>query len=200
MKSNRQWRLGKILGSVLGLALLLAFMAPGLAQGRQALGLNVRWDLISVQPPGAPVAGVCCGIDTGRDAATGDTVDLTGSGKAIPAQRDATGGGTFIHRHADGSEVAHGFYLVTGFVSWQRRTGTFPLPNDGIGHASQASAGLLTLNVRFFPEGGSPVDGVLTIHCHFPDTPGPGDEGFSLVIGPFDFTQAGGATVFHVFR
>jgi hypothetical protein len=200
MKSKKRLRLGKILGSIFAVTLVVAVMAPGLARGGQALGQNVRWDLLLLQPPESPTTAVAGGTNIGRDAATGDTVELTGSGNAIPALRDATGGGTFVHRHADGSEVAHGFYLVTGFVSWHRRTGTFPLPNDGIGHASQASAGLLSLNVRFFPSGGSPHDGVLTIHCHFPDTPGPGDEGISLVVGPFNFVQAGGATVFHVFR
>lgn len=200
MNSRKRWRVGKVLGSVLALGLLVAIMAPGLAQGGQALGLNVRWDLVLLQPPGSPTTAVAGGVNKARDEATGDTVELTGSGGAIPALREATGGGTFVHRHADGSEVAHGFYLVTGFVSWQRRPGTFPLPNDGIGHASQASAGLLTVNARFFPEGGAPVDHVLTVHCHFPDTPGPNDEGISLGLGPFNFVQDGGVTVFHVFR
>ncbi|HEY3211007.1 MAG TPA: hypothetical protein VGL18_14685 [Actinomycetota bacterium] len=202
MNSRNRWRLGRILASALGLMLVIAVMAPGLAQGgiARARGHNVRWDLLLLQPPGSPTTALAGGTNIGRDEATGDTVELTGSGGAIPALRDATGGGTFVHKHENGEEVAHGFYLVTGFVSWQRRTGTFPLPNDGIGHASQASAGLLSLNVRFFPSDGPPVDGVLTVHCHFPDTPGPNDEGISLVIGPFNFVQAGGVTVFHVFR
>jgi len=200
MNSKKRWRLGKILGSVLALTLVVAVMAPGLAQGGRARGHNVRWDLVLLQPPEAPTTAIVGGTNIGRDAVTGDTIELTGSGNAIPALRDATGGGTFVHRHENGEEVAHGFYLVTGFVSWDRRAGTFPLPNDGIGHASQASAGLLSLNVRFFPSGGSPLDGVLTVHCHFPDTPGPNDEGISLVVGPFNFVQAGGVTVFHVFR
>jgi hypothetical protein len=176
-------------------------MAPGSAQGGLALGQNVRWDLVQVLPAGAPTTGIPGGTNFGTDVATGDTIDLTGSGGAIPALRDATGGGTFVHHH--GTSLIQGFYVVTGFVSWQRRTGTFPLPNDGIGHASQASAGLLSLNVRLFatsPTGLSPVDGVLTIHCHFPDTPGPNDEGFDLTVLSFHFVQAGGVTLFHVFR
>ena len=200
MNSKKLRRFGSILASVLALTLVVAAVTPGLAQSKRARGHNVRWDLALLQPPESPTTAIVGGTNTGRDAATGDTVELTGSGNAIPARRDATGGGTFVHKHENGEEVAHGFYLVTGFVSWDRRPGTFPLPNDGIGHASQASAGLLSLNVRFFPSGGSPADGVLTIHCHFPDTPGPNDEGISLVIGPFNFVQAGGVTVFHVFR
>ncbi len=193
-------RIGSILGSVLALTLVVAVMVPGLAQGGLALGQNVRWDFVQVLPAGAPTTGIPGGTNTGRDAATGDTIDLTGSGGAIPALGVATGGGTFVHRLSNGSVFAQGFYVVTGFVSWERRTGTFPLPNDGIGNISQASAGLLTLNVRFFSSGGSPVDGVLTIHCHFPTTPGPNDEGFDLTVLSLHFVQAGGVTLFHVFR
>jgi hypothetical protein len=201
-KLNKR-RVGSILGSAFALMFVVAIMAPGSAQGQLALGQNVRWDLIQVLPAGAPNTAIPGGTDMGHDAATGDTVALTGSGGAIPALGDATGGGTFVHIH-NGSVFAQGFYVVTGFVSWVRRAGTFPLPNDGVGHVAQASAGLLTLNIRAFPSGGSPVDGVLVIHCHFPDTPGTPDEGIELTVTAggttFHFTQAGGVTLFHVFR
>jgi hypothetical protein len=198
-KLNRR-RVGSILGSVLALTFVVAVIAPGPAQGGLAHGKNVRWDLIQALPAGAPTTGIPGGINTGRDAATGDTIELTGSGGAIPALGRATGGGTFVHRTSGGSVFAQGFYVVTGFVSWERRTGTFPLPNDGVGDISQASAGVLTLDVRLFPTGLAPVDGVLTIHCHFPTTPGPNDEGFDLAVLSFHFVQATGVTLFHVFR
>jgi hypothetical protein len=115
-------------------------------------------------------------------------------------RRAAATASTFVHTPADGTVFARGYYLLTGLVSWERRVGTFPLPNDGVGHLTEASAGILKVNIRAFPDGGSPVDGVLTIFCHFPDTPGPNDEGFTLDIATFHFTQAGGVTLFHVFR
>jgi hypothetical protein len=202
MSFKKRRRIGSILGSVVAFTFIVAVMAPGLAQGGRARGHNVRWDLVLLQPSeGHTTGAVVGGTNIGRDEATGDTIELTGSGNAVPARRDATGGGTFVHRLENGEEFARGYYIVTGFVSWDRRTGTFPsFLTDGIGHASQAGAGLLSLNVRVFPSGGSPLDGVLTVHCHFPDTPGPNDEGISLVVGPFNFVQAGGVTVFHVFR
>lgn len=202
-KNSRRWV--SILGSAVALTFVVAVMAPGAAQGGLASRKNVRWDLPQVVGAGPTLTAIAGGTNMGRDAATGDTVELTGSGNAVPARGDATGGGTFVHKRPDGTVFAQGFYVVTGFVSWQHRVGTFPsFLIDGIGHASQASAGLLTLKIRVFPTGGSPVDAVLVIHCHFPDTPGPNDEGIEVIatVGgtSFHFTQAGGLTVFHVFK
>jgi hypothetical protein len=195
-------RLGSFLVSVLALALVVAFMAPGLAQGGNALGHpKVRWDFIQLGGTGATTTALPGGTDVGLDEATGDTVELTGSGIVKPATGDVTGGGTFVHMHADGSLAAQGFYVLTGFVSWEQRPGTFPAPNDGVGHLTEASAGILIVDITAFPDGGSPVDAVLTIHCHFPDSP-PDEEGFELTVPDFDlhFVQDGGVTLFHVFR
>jgi hypothetical protein len=204
MRSKHARRFGSIFGSILALAFVVAAFAPGSAQGGVAFGKNVRWDLLLLVPAGSPNTAVAGGVNSGLDA-SGDTVELTGSGNAIPALHDATGGGTFVHRNDEGTVLAQGFYRVTGFVSWQRRAGTFPsFLTDSIGHRSQASAGLLTLDVQAFPDGGPAggIPAVLTIHCHFPDTPGTGDEGIDLAVPSFGlhFFQAGGVTVFHVFR
>jgi hypothetical protein len=198
--NGRTRRLVSTLGLVLALALLVVIV-PGAALGGSGLGHpKVRWDFVQIGGAGPTLAGLPGGTNLGRDAATGDTVALTGSGIVKPFTGDVTGGGTFVHTRADGTVFARGYYLLTGLVSWERRPGTFPLPNDGVGHLTEASAGILKVNIRAFPDGGSPVDGVLTIFCHFPDTPGPNDEGFTLDIATFHFTQAGGVTLFHVFR
>jgi hypothetical protein len=188
-------RFALILGLAVGV-LATVGSATSAPPGKR-LGHNVRWDLaLPVIPPGELVAG---GSDFGRDAATGDRIELTGSGHTKPATGDSTGGGTFVHRTSGGTEVAHGVYVVTGFVSWYKARGTFPLPIDGIGHAADASAGQLFLNVHLIPTTGQPeIDGVLGIHCHFGDTPDPIEEGFTLDVGPFHFTQDGGVTVFHI--
>jgi len=192
------------LATTLGLGIVIGVLiAAANAAGHQGTpprpnGHNIRWDLVQlVIPPGAAIPG---GIDVGRDAATHDTVDLTGSGdaEAHGHHGDATGGGTFVHRHENGTEVAHGIWVVTGFQSWHQARGTFPLPIDGVGHAEDASAGVLTLDVRLYPAGGAPVDGVLGVNCHFPDTPDEIEEGITLDVATFHFTQHGGATVFHV--
>jgi hypothetical protein len=198
-------KLRSIIGLTVVLILGLAVMAPEVAQGGGGLGHpKVSWDFIQFGGTGSTMTALPGGTNIGRDATTGDTVELTGSGIVVPFTGDVTGGGTFVHKLAGGSVFARGFYVLTEFVSWERRSGTFPLPNDGVGHLADASAGVLVVNVRVFPDGGSPLNGVLTIFCHFPTTPGPNDEGFTLDVATFHFTQltppASGFTLFHVFR
>lgn len=207
MTSKNKRSLGSVLGLVLALTLGVAMMAPGPALGGNALGHEkVRWDLIQLGGTGSTTTALPGGTDVGLDAVTGDTVEVTGSGIVRPDSGDVTGGGTFVHKHSDGSVFARGFYVVTDFVSWEQRAGTFPAPNDGVGHLSEASAGVLVLDILAFADGGPAggIPGVLSIHCHFPDTPQADEEGIELTatVGgtTFHFTQHGGVTLFHVFR
>jgi hypothetical protein len=201
MNTNGRHRLASIVPLALILTLSALVLAPGSAQGGgHGLGHpKVRWDFIQLGGAGSTTTAIPGGTDLGLDAGTGDILELTGSGIVRPSDGDVTGGGTFTHMRDD-SVFAEGFYVLTDLVSWERRPGTFPAPNDGVGHIEQASAGVLVVDVMLFPDGGSPVSGVLTIFCHFPDTPGPNDEGFTLDVGTFSFEQAGGITLFHVFR
>ena len=171
--------------------------APSAAQQRQALGLNVRFDLVQILQ-GTALAG---GSDFGLDA-SGDRVELTGSGEFKPGAKDAAGGGTFVHRHADGTEFAHGIWVVTGFASWAPGGGNFSLTGlaDGIGEVSEASAGIVTLHVRLSPAGGSPVNAMFEVHCHFPGASIDTEEGIRLFVGPFAFQQDGGVTLFHILQ
>ena len=203
MTSKNKRNLASVLGLALVLTLGVAMIAPGPALGGNALGHEkVRWDFIQFGGAAATTTALPGGTDVGLDATTGDTVELTGSGIVKPDSGDVTGGGTFVHKNSGGTVLAHGFYVATGFVSWEPRAGTFPAPNDGVGHLSQASAGVLVLDVQAYPDGGPPggISGVLTIHCHFPNTPEEDEEGFELTILTFHFTQHGGVTLFHVFR
>ena len=171
--------------------------APSAAQQRQALGLNVRFDLLQILQ-GSALAG---GSDFGLDA-SGDRVELTGSGEFKPGAKDAAGGGTFVHRHADGTEFAHGIWVVTGFASWAPGGGNFSSTGltDGIGEASEASAGIVTLHVRLSPAGGPPVDAMFEVHCHLPAASIDTEEGIRLFVGPFAFEQDGGVTLFHILQ
>lgn len=171
-------------------------MAPaGLAQQRQVLGHHVRFDLIRVVQ-GVALTG---GENVGRDTATGDTVRLTGSGDFKPATADAAGGGTFVHRHANGTEVAQGVWVVTGFVSWEPAGGFLPLSlTDGIGEVSEASAGIVTIHVVLKPSSGGQVPATLSVNCALPGAAFPIEEGITLNVGSLVFEQHGGLTVFHV--
>src|SRR5438876_12176455 len=84
-----------------------AAAAPASAGEQQRV---VRWDIVNVTN-GVLLAG---GSATSTASATGDTLTLTGTGQAEPAEREASGGGTFVHRHSDGTVFARGVYTVAG--------------------------------------------------------------------------------------
>ncbi len=174
----------------------------------------VRWDLVLIAN-GVAVAG---GTDVSTDAGTKDTIALTGSGHAEPRESEAAGGGTFVHKDADGTVVAKGAYVVTGFVSWQRLPGgNFAKTGlvDGIGNGAgssedegEPSSGILTNSVRFIPDGAAPsVDGVVSVHCNLPDTIGGDFEGVTVDVAGLSFAPAAnadpnahGVTLFHRLR
>lgn len=184
------------LGVGLALGVLVATTGAAGQSAQQGQSI-VRWDLQQILQ-GTAIAG---GSDQATDAATGDVVTLTGSGQANLGQHPrAAGGGTFVHTRTDGhgtQVVARGIYVVTGFVSWRPDTGTLPA-EDGIGFKEQASSGIMILNVRLMPEGGSPVEGVLEIYCELPGATFVPFEGIVLKVASFDFRASGGVTLFHV--
>ncbi len=174
-------------------------LAPGAvfagSENREEVEL-LRWDLPQF-PQGVALAG---GTDVARDAATGDTVTLTGSGEARPEKHQATGGGTFVHRHANGSEVGHGVYVVTAFKSFANGGGTLVGAGltDGIDVLNKTTGGLLTLKVQLHASSGLVADGVLEVHCDLIGTKPPQEEGVRLTVLTFNFVQASGFTLFHV--
>ena len=177
---------------------LLVVVSPAVGKARER-GHDIRWDLVQIVQ-GTVLAG---GTDAGQDAASQDTVSLTGSGSADPDERGATGGGLFVHKHANGTEVAHGVYVVTGLVRWRPAGGSLTPAGvaDGIGHLSETRAGILRMTVRLFPAGALPgthADGILTVNCALPGETFAITEGITLAVGPFHFTQHGGGTLFHV--
>lgn len=171
---------------------IAAVPAVAVAQPR-ALGHTVRWDLVRIQQSTA-LAG---GADVARDAATGDTFTLTGSGDVKPANGDAAGGGTIVHHFAATNTEATGVYVVIGFISWQPGGGQ-PAVTDGIGHSWEASAGVLKLMIRIFRAAGGFSDAILTINCHLPGATIDVEEGIELQVGNFDALPNGGVTLFHV--
>src|SRR5881628_3456325 len=67
--------------------------------------------LASVNPAFAP--------DFARSTATGDRLQLSGTGTFNAGARRVDGGGTFVHTHADGTLFADGTWLAIGVVSWR---------------------------------------------------------------------------------
>jgi hypothetical protein len=194
LQISRRWFVGA--GAVGTLGVLLA-PTTALAKGSHS-GLELlRWDMVDING-GVILSG---GTDVAQDATTGDTGSLTGSGQATPQAGDAFGGGTFVHRHADGSEVAHGIYWVTGFNGFEDLGGSLVGAGliDGIGDIEDTNGGILSMNVRLRASTGQSLDGVLAVHCELPGgemTP----EGIRLKVGPFDFKQKSGATLFHILQ
>src|SRR5712691_9304918 len=119
----------------------------------------LRWDLVHF-PQRLVLTG---GENMATDAATGDVVTLTGSGEATPKMEMATGGGTFVHRHANGTEVAHGVYKVTGFQSVRAGGGSLAPTglDDGVGTIAQTMGGLLVVYIAAMPSTGGSIAGVL---------------------------------------
>ena len=182
-------------GAVGALGVLLAPEAV-LADGEKGEEVELlRWDLIQIVQ-GTVLVG---GIDVARDAATGDTISLSGSGEARPRKASATGGGTFLHTHAHGTEVAHGVYVVTAFNSFANGGGSLVGTGrtDGIDELRNTTGGLLALRVHLTATSSVTADGVLEVHCSLPGGK-PDTEGVRLSVLTFNFVQDSGFTLFHI--
>jgi hypothetical protein len=176
------------------------FLAPEavLAGGENGEEVELlRWDLIQIVQ-GVVLAG---GTDVAKDAASGDKISLTGSGEVRPESHKATGGGTFVHKHADGSEVGHGVYVVTAFISFANGGGSLVGTGltDGIDVLNRTTGGVLKCRVHLTSSAGLQADGVLEVDCHLPggrDVP----EGIKLSVPQFNlnFAPDSGFTLFHV--
>ncbi len=179
------------------------FLGPAAARADGEGGL-LRWDLVAIRKAGATTEVIAGGTDQGKDSASGDIVELTGSGQANTDEGTAAGGGTFVHTH-DGTVVASGVYVVTGLRSFQNDGGSL-VPTglvDGIGHIEATTGGILSVNIQGFLDRGGTVSAVLEVHCNLPGTSPAVEEGIVLTVSPapgvtFHFTQNGGFTLFHI--
>jgi hypothetical protein len=189
---------------------LLGLLLGGLFAATSAVGDHprakiVRWDLVEIAN-GTAVAG---GENVATDAATGESLTITGSGHVRPRSHEAFGGGTYVFQDADGNEVENGSYQVTEFVSFRRlRGGDFAATGliDGIGDPAEASSGIMTVKVRALAEGAPPtqaVDALLEVHCHLPGTVEETFEGVRITVGGQVFEpdpDRHGVTLMHVMR
>src|SRR6266852_118972 len=155
----------------------------------------LRWDLVQIVQ-GVVLAG---GTDFARDAGSGDLISLTGSGGARPEKHNGTGGGRFLHTHANSYEVAHGVYVVTGLNSFVNAGGSLVGSGltDGIDNLNKTTGGVLSLRVHLMATSGLTADGVLEVNCDLPGSK-PVTEGVRLSVLTFKFVQDSGATLFHI--
>ncbi len=105
-----------------------------------------------------------------------------------------------MHKHANGSEVAHGVYVVTGFNSFVNAGGSLVGTGltDGIDNLNKTTGGVLSLRVHLMATSGLTADGVLEVHCDLPGSSKPITEGVRLSVLTFKFVQNSGATLFHI--
>ncbi len=195
----------RLLSVIAGMAVVLAGPAAATgAPGGKALGHTVRFDVVQFANAGPEGTAILAGGSAlAEDDATGDTVTVTGTGQAKGGGDDASGGGTFVHRHSNGSLVASGVWVADSVAGWEPANGSLAGLGltDGIGHIEDTSGGVLFLNVTLLPDAGGSLPAILGIHCVLPGSTNPSiEEGVSLEAGPFHFEQVeeGGATLFHV--
>ena len=104
----------------------------------------------------------------------GDVVYFWGTGSWDTATGLVNIGGRILHKHADGSVVAKGFWKATGFVSFTSfGSGEPPLP--------LLEGGVLVLQVKVFPSDGPPVVvDDFTVTCLIGTVPAGVEEGVTI--------------------
>ncbi|MBI2631704.1 hypothetical protein HYW75_01755 [Candidatus Pacearchaeota archaeon] len=94
-------------------------------------------------------------------ARNGDTITLTGEGTFGTFPKMATGGGTFVHKNADGDVLGTGKWAATKLISFQ------PYGNASAqGFPDNLEGGRVLLKVILDPDSVGPsFDGTLRITC-----------------------------------
>ena len=150
-------------------------------------------------------SGPVCGLapDACPDVAgapNGDRIELTGAGLFAVQPKSASGGGTFVHRDANGTVLASGTWTATELLSYHSYgcgvvMGT-PLPDNLCGGAVKFRVTLAT------PLGQLP--GIMTIFCIVgPKAPSSHDsetgEGVTVVVpGIINFNHTDGGENIYV--
>jgi hypothetical protein len=105
----------------------------------------VRWDIAKCR--GISCEALVIGGHAVWRSASGATIRFTGSGEAEVAEREAAGGGSWIRKNAAGQVVAHGVYVVTGFIDWHGLGGSLGNVTDAVGHRRDYRNGILKLHI-----------------------------------------------------
>ena len=112
-------------------------------------------------------------------ADNGDRIEINGNGELSIHPKSVTGGGTFVHKDADGIVLAQGTWAAVRLESFQSYGPTPEFP-------STFEAGKAFIAVDLSPDGGGPsIGGTFTLGCILEgegeaDDPGGAFEGIKL--------------------
>src|SRR6266851_280658 len=162
----------------LSVALAVLLVLSGLTvHAVAAAGSTVRTFLVGMD--NAQSFGMVCADngcpDVARADVNGDTITMVGSGSVDTATATASGSGTFVHRTAAGTEVAHGTWRATRLINFDSFGQPFGSPLQAF------EGGIARVNVHLTPSsGGAGHDAILTITCEIGSVPSGHHEGIRL--------------------
>jgi hypothetical protein len=188
------------LGLTLGRRSLIAVLGMALAMvgvmGASADDNDIQITYRYLVGSGFTELGQVCNLGipcpTAAMASNGDTIEIGGEGKLSIRQKDGkprsvTGGGSFLHKDADGNVLSVGTWTAKRLLS-------FAPFGPGVGTPPTWEAGRAEIRVRLVDDvGGTKAAAILEVGCHLPGNPGaPGTiEGVRLnILGGLDFNQA----------
>jgi len=142
-------------------------------------------------------------------AGNGDTIAVSGSGTFTPGEREASGGGTFVHKNSAGVVLASGTWRAEGLISWK----SFGLAGAGLPPGFEGGVAVLQVHLtpsaggerddaiqsRMAPSSEGGLEATLTITCLLgTPVPGAGEEGITLAVtgGPNFSHSVSGNTLF----
>jgi hypothetical protein len=122
-------------------------------------------------------------------AASGDTIEFTGTGSLSVHPKAVDGGGTFVH-HAVSGDV-NGTWTAEQLLSFKSYGSQPDLP-------STFEGGLALIAVQLTAGGGLVADGILQVSCTVGEPPAGADEGIRLALreGPNFNKEISGHTLF----
>lgn len=135
-------------------------------------------------------------------ASNGDSIEITGAGELTDGTNSASGGGTFVHKDADGNVVGAGTWVATELLNF-KTYGPSPATDVPVDWRT----GLARIRVDLMVGGVKVAEGILSIGCRLPEVELPPSlfEGVKLNIqGGLNFNKVqtegemppGGVTLF----
>jgi hypothetical protein len=135
-----------LVAAVLPVALVAATVSFGGAAYADSSNAAYSWhvaDALLEEAAGSPPVAIA-------EASSGETVEVDGTGVMDAGDKTASGGGTIVHKAADGSVVAQGTWTAHRLISFQ-----FYGCSDEIVPGVTLCGGLAKLEITATPEGTS---------------------------------------------